>query len=93
MLKKLFLDKGILKDAGNILQILKDNKGRFSSKRTVAGVIATTGAAIAAGLDMSTLTVGQALLVLGCFAVAGAILIFAPVVEKHTKDEYPQNEK
>lgn len=88
MLKKL-LDKGLLKDAGNILQILKDNKGRFSSKRTVAGVIAGTGAAVVAGLDIATITVGQSLLVLGCFAIAGAILVFAPVVEKHTKDEYP----
>lgn len=89
MLKKFLLDKGILKDAGNILQILKDNKGRFSSKRTVAGVIAGTGAAIVAGLNVETITTAQALLVIGCFAVAGAILVFAPVVEKHTTDQYP----
>lgn len=88
MIKNLF-KKGILKDAGNILQTLKDNKGRFSSKRTVAGVIAGTGAAVVTGLDVATITVGQSLLVIGSFAIAGAILVFAPVVEKHTKDEYP----
>jgi phage shock protein PspC (stress-responsive transcriptional regulator) len=88
MLKKLFT-KGVLKDAGNILQALKDNKGRFSSKRTVAGVIAGTGAAVVTGLDISTITVAQALLVLGSFAIAGLILILSPVVEKQTQDEYP----
>lgn len=91
MLKGL-LKKGLLKDAGNILQILKDNKGRFSSKRTVAGVIATTGAAIAGSLDIEIVTVPQAALILGCFVVAGAILVFAPVVEKHTSDQYPAEE-
>jgi hypothetical protein len=91
MLKGL-LQKGLLKDAGNILQILKDNKGRFSSKRTVAGVIATTGAAVVSSLNIELVTVPQAALALGCFLIAGSILIFAPIVEKQAKDEYPTGE-
>lgn len=85
MLKDLF-KKGAIKDVGNILQIFKDNKGRFSSKRTVAGAIVAIAAADASA--QGTLT----WLHVAMCAVAGAILIMAPVVEQFTQDEYPEGD-
>lgn len=85
MLKNLF-KKGTLKDVGNILQIFKDNKGRFSSKRTVAGAIVAIAAADASASG------SLSWLHLAMCAVAGAILILSPVVEQYTKDEYPEGE-
>ena len=69
---------------GNILQIFKDNKGRFSSKRTVAGAIvaiATTDA-----VNRGEIMV---LHVIMC-AIAGAIVLFAPALDAKSKDEYPK---
>lgn len=83
MFKNLFKGR-LLKDVGNILQIFKDNKGRFSSKRTVAGVIVGIAATDATNI-------GELKLIhLGMCAVAAAILILSPVVEKHTEDNYPE---
>lgn len=78
------LGGSLIKDLGNVLQIFKDNKGRFSSKRTVAGVIvamAATDASNKGQLEWMHLAM--------C-GVAAAIIILAPVVEKHTKDEYKE---
>ncbi|WP_421977832.1 hypothetical protein [Roseivirga seohaensis] len=83
MLKGLF-QKGALKDLGNVLQIFKDNKGRFSSKRTVAGAIVAIAAADATAIGQLNW------LHLAMCAVAGAILILAPVVEQYTDDQYPE---
>ena len=85
MLKGL-LKKGLLKDAGNILQIFKDNKGRFSSKRTVAGAIA--GIAVASFSSSGTITWQEIIL---C-ALAAVIVVLSPVVDAKSKDEYPQGE-
>lgn len=85
MLKDLF-KRGAIKDIGNILQIFKDNKGRFSSKRTVAGAIVAIAAADASALgELNWLHLAMC-------AVAGAILVLSPVVEAHTKDDYPEGE-
>lgn len=86
MLKKLF-EKGLTKDVGNILEIFKDNKGRFSAKRTVAGVIATAGVTVLTTSE--SLGSGEVALVITCFVISGLIVVFAPVTEAKTKDEYP----
>lgn len=83
MLKKL-LDKGLLKDAGNILQIFKDNKGRFSSKRTIAGAIVALAAA-----DIANTGKLDWIHVILC-AVAASIVLFAPALESKTTDQYPE---
>ena len=99
MKKRLTMKKGILgtilngsliKDLGNITQIFKDNKGRFSSKRTVAGALVAAGIAFASELDPINITLLQVVLPSVCFITAGAIVLFAPTVEKFTKDEYPE---
>lgn len=85
MLKKLF-QKGALKDLGNVLQIFKDNKGRFSSKRTVAGAIVAMAAADATAIG------SLSWIHLAMCAVAAAILVLSPIVEKQTDDQYPEGE-
>lgn len=85
MLKNLF-KKGAIKDVGNLLQIFKDNKGRFSSKRTVSGAIVAIAATDASTQGKLTW------LHLGMCAVAGAILVLSPVVEQFTEDQYPEGE-
>lgn len=92
MLKKL-LSGAVLKDVGNILQVLKDNKGRFSSKRTVAGALVVAGMTFIKKLDPASITVVQIALPAVCFIVAGAIVLFAPAMESKSEDKYPDNPK
>lgn len=82
MLKNL-LSGGLFKDLGNILQVFKDNKGRFSSKRTVAGaIIAIAASDFAAKGELSWMQIILA-------GIGAAIVIFAPMLEKDVHDEYP----
>lgn len=83
MFKGLF-KTGFLKDLTKVLEIFKDNKGRFSSKRTVAGVIVTIIATDATNLgEIKWIHVVMA-------TIAASILILSPIVEKYNKDEYPE---
>ena len=83
MLKNIF-SKGALKDVGNIFQVLKDNKGRFSSKRTVAGVIVAIAAAdVTNGAEAGWVHVAFC-------AIAAAIVVLAPVTEAVNSDEYSE---
>lgn len=83
MLKKL-LTGGLFKDLGNVLQVFKDNKGRFSSKRTVAGaIIAIAASDFAARGELTWMQIVMA-------AIGAAIVILSPALEKDVKDEYPK---
>jgi len=83
MLKNIF-SKGALKDVGNILQVLKDNKGRFSSKRTVAGVIVAIAATdVANGGELGWVHAAFC-------AIAAVIVVLAPVTEASNSDEYSE---
>lgn len=79
------LSKGLLKDVGNVLQVLKDNKGRFSSKRTVAGAII--------GIAASDFGIRGELhwMQLVLCGIAAIIVVLAPKLEKEVKDEYPES--
>lgn len=84
MLKKL-LSGNFIKDLGNLLQVFKDNKGRFSSKRTVAGaIIAIAASDFATRQELTWLQIVMA-------GIGAAIVIFAPMLEKDVKDEYPKD--